>query len=536
MPSHAQEAVFETAVLNTGLAPVPDRIDRRTPRAAMASFLRAANDDDWDAAAHVLDLNDIAPQLQAQQGPKLARQLYEVIVRKIVLDWSLLLHRPDALQTLGGENEAQAGESRRSLLIKDLPLDLVPAEIRLNRIKPANAAQAVWIFPSQTLRDVPALHLLYGPSRFEMSLPQAMRAKTIGGLMWWELIGLPLLLLMSITLGWLVHRLLQAIWRRVDSSTATGILRAMSTPLIIASVTTLVWWVAGNVFVFSGRVDIFLAPSIAIGFVVALLLFIVNGIEELLDGLIAPGEEVDLTVSKRVEARVLATRLNAARRILVVVVFFIGAGIVLSSADLAGNLGLTLLTSAGALTLVVGFAARNILANIMASLQIALTQSARVGDRVEFKGEVCHVERINMTFVQLRNWDSTRLIVPVMEFVSQTFSNWTLEDPEMLRFLKLKLDSRADVEALRDAFHDILSEMKDSPMGDNLADLDGSSVNVAGQDVFGMEVWFAVPCSDPNTSWEVACSVRERLMARAASIEEDTGKPVFPKGVTAGAG
>jgi len=183
-PSTAQQAVFETSALNTGLAPVPDRIDRRTPRAAMASFLRAARDGDWDAAAHVLDLNDIAPNRQAAQGPTLARQLYEVIDRKAVLDWSLLLDRPDALQTQGGDNAAQAGEPRRSLLMRDLPLDVVPAEIRLNRVKPADATQAIWIFPSQTVRDVLAFYRLFGPSRLELALPAAVRAKTIGGLMW----------------------------------------------------------------------------------------------------------------------------------------------------------------------------------------------------------------------------------------------------------------------------------------------------------------------------------------------------------------
>ena len=324
-------------------------------------------------------------------------------------------------------------------------------------------------------------------------------------------------------------------WRRAQSKVATGILRALSMPLILASVTGLVWWVTGNVFVFSGRIDIFLAPAIATGFVVALLLFIVNGVEGLLDGLIAPGQDVDLTVAAQAQARVLVTRLNAARRILVVVVFLIGAGKVLSSADLAGNLGLSLLTSAGALTLVVGFSARNVLANIMASLQSALNQSARVGDRVVYKGELCHVERINMTFLQLRNWDNTRVIVPVVEFVSESFSNWTIEDPEMLRFLKLKLDPRANVPALRDAFNDVLATLKNTDIGENLAELGGSSVNVANQDVFGIEVWFGVPCKDPNTSWEVACSVRERLIARAARLEAETGKPVFPENGIAGA-
>jgi len=242
---------------------------------------------------------------------------------------------------------------------------------------------------------------------------------------------------------------------------------------------------------------------------------------------------VDLTLAKQAEARVLATRLNAARRVLVVIVFLIGGGVVLSSADLAGNLGLSLLASAGAVTLVLGFAARNLLGSIMASLQIALNQSARVGDRVLYKGELCHVERINMTFVQLRNWDSTRLIVPVEEFVSQTFSNWTLQDPAMLRILKMHLDPHADIPALREAFKGALDEVATTDIGEHLDDLDIASVNVANQDVFGIEVWFSVPCADPNTSWEVACAVRERLVARAAALEDRTGRPVFPKAVAA---
>ena len=534
-PLRAQQATFDMPALNEGLGPVPDRIDRRTPRAAMASFLNAARDGDWAAAAHLLDLNELPPDRQRTQGPVLARQLHDVIERKVVLDWSLLIDRPDALETKGGENEAQAGEPRRSLLLRDLPLDVAPAAIRLNRVKPADTGKAVWVFPAETVRPIPALHRLYGPSRFEMALPDALRQKTIGGLMWWEVIGLPMLVLIAVALGWTVHRILQMLWNRAESKIATGILRAASLPLIIISVTALVWWVTEHVFVFSGRIDLFLIPVIATGFVSALLLFIVNGVEALLDELIAPQDDVDLTSAKQAEARVLATRLNAAKRILVIVVFLIGAGVVLSSANLAQNLGLSFLASAGAVTVVLGFAARNILGNILASLQIALNQSARVGDRVLYKGELCHVERINMTYVQLRNWDSTRLIVPVEEFVSETFSNWTLQDPQMLRILKLRLDPRADVGALRDAFQKVLDEVSALDIGKNLADLDDAGVNVAGQDVLGIEVWFSVPCTDPNTSWEVACTVRERLVARASQIERESGKPVFPQAAAAAA-
>ena len=523
----AQDATYQSPPLNVGLGPVPDRIDRRSPRAAMASFLQAADQGQWPAAAHVLDLSDIPEDQQAQKGPELARQLYDVIDRKAVLDWSMLNDRPDALQVQGGDTEAMAGNPRRSLLLRDLPVGLVPAEIRMNRLDPEGSDTPVWVFPTQTVRDIPALHDVYGPSRFETALPQMMREKTLGGLMRWEWIGLPLLIAAAVLLGWLIHRTLKMAWRRADGKIATGILRAASKPLIIISVTSLIWWVTGNVFVFSGKIDVFLAPMIAAGFVTATLLFIVNGVEVLLDGLIAPGEEVDLTLAEQAEARVLATRLNAARRVLVIVVFLIGAGIVMSSADLAGTLGLSLLASAGAMTIILGFAARNVLGNIMASLQIALNQSARVGDRVLYKNELCHVERINMTYVQLRNWDSTRLIVPVEEFVSETFSNWTLQNPEMLRIIKLRLDSRADISALRKIFDQILVDVAKEDMGSNLSQLDGSSVNVAGHDVYGLEVWFSVPCADPNTSWELSCAVRERLVAQAARHEAETGEPVF---------
>ncbi|OJH45618.1 hypothetical protein IE00_04630 [Paracoccus sp. SM22M-07] len=535
-PAQAQDATFETPALNAGLGPTPDRIDRRTPRAAMASFLRAADEEDWAAAAHVLDLSDIPANLQAERGPRLAHQLYDVIDRKAVLDWSMLNDRPDALQTQGNDTEAMAGNPRRSLLLRDLSVGLIPAEIRLNRLQPPGGGDPIWLFPAQTVRDIPALHAVYGPSKFETALPQEMREKTLGGLMLWEWIGMPLLIAASVLLGWLVHRTLKMAWRRANGKIATGILRAASKPLIIITVTSLIWWVSGNIFVFSGKIDVFLAPAIAAGFVTAILLFIVNGVEVLLDGLIAPGEEVDLTVAEQAEARVLATRLNAARRVLVIVVFLIGVGIVLSSADLAGSLGLSLLASAGALTIILGFAARNLLGNIMASLQIALNQSARVGDRVLYKNELCHVERINMTYVQLRNWDSTRLIVPVEEFVSETFSNWTLQDPEMLRVIKLRLDSRADISALRRIFDQILVDVKNEDMGKNLTQLDGSSVNVAEHDAFGLVVWFSVPCADPNTSWELSCAVRERLVAQAARHEAETGQPVFPVNLPVGAG
>ena len=534
MPVVAQSEgpYYEIETLNPGLGEVPDTIDRRTPRTAMVSFLQAGEAGDWAAAAHNLDLSDIPDAEQSERGPALAEQLHAVIERKALLDWSLLIDRPDALQVSGDRNASQAGEPRRSLLLRDLPLGIAPAAIRLNRVK-ASEADPLWIFPPETVANIPALHERYGPSRFERLLPAPLRDDAFWGLMWWELLGLPLLAVAAIALANFVHRTLQWIGHRLRNPLTTAILRATRTPIVLASVTTLVWYVTHHVFVFSGNIDVVVSPLVAVGFVTALLMLIVNVVEAILDALITPGEDVDLTREEQVEKRTIATRINAGKRIMVVVVFLIGAWIVLSTAQVFRGMGPSLLASAGLLTLLFGFAARDILANILASLQIALNQSARVGDRVVYKDELCHVERIHLTYVQLRDWDGTRLIVPVTEFISETFSNWSLQDPAMLRILRFKLDPRADVDRLREAFHDILRELSDGELGAELGDVSEAVVNVAGQDVFGIDVWFSTPCKDPNTSWEVACRVRERLVARAAEIERESDAVIFPAAVPA---
>jgi small-conductance mechanosensitive channel len=210
-------------------------------------------------------------------------------------------------------------------------------------------------------------------------------------------------------------------------------------------------------------------------------------------------------------------------------VFLVGAGVVLSTADIFRSVGLSLLASAGGLALILGFAAREVLGNILASLQIALNQSARVGDRLLWQDHLAYVERIHFTYVQLRNWDDTRIIVPVSEFVSESFVNWTITDPKMLKILRFKLRPEADMDALKRAFREVLEEMKAGPLGADMGDIDTAAVSVAGQDALGMDVFFSVPCEGPITSWNVECEARERLIAKANQMAERTGRPVFPE-------
>lgn len=508
--------------LNPGLGAADETLDRETPRATMESLITAARNDDWESAAHLLDLSEIPEEEQAQRGAILARQLETVISRKTVINWDDIQDRPDALVADGSSDRPQSGEPRKSLLLWTLHLDRYPASVRLNRIKP-DSADAVWVFSRQTVENVPALYELYGPGRFEEMLPPALKTQATFGLMWWEFLGLPFLLALALAIGRLVWIAVEWLSNRTHQPLSRDILRSIRGPASIGAATFLSLVVVSNLFVFSGQINTILSPLAWTGVVGSFLWLVVNSVEVVLDRF-TNFDNTDLTHRQQDHKRMTATRIAAARRAFVVAVILVGGGLILTQTNVFENLGLTILGAAGALTLILGFAARRVLGNIMSSMQIALNQSAQIGDRIVYKDRLCHVERINFTYVQLLDWDGTRLVVPVEEFASTHFENWTMKEPQMLRTIKLKCANEADVDALRDAFDRILTELDPEELGD----LDRAFVRVAHQDVFGKDVWFALPCADPNTSWDLACEAREKIIAAAAKIAEDRGVDVFP--------
>ena len=101
-----------------------------------------------------------------------------------------------------------------------------------------------------------------------------------------------------------------------------------------------------------------------------------------------------------------------------------------------------------------------------------------------------------------------------------------MQDPEMLRIIKIKCTPDADVEALREVFLEIVKTLDPDALGD----LSLAEVRVAGQDVFGIDVWFFLPCADPNTSWTLAAEAREEIMRRGTALARERRAPIFPEG------
>jgi small-conductance mechanosensitive channel len=96
------------------------------------------------------------------------------------------------------------------------------------------------------------------------------------------------------------------------------------------------------------------------------------------------------------------------------------------------------------LGLVVGFAARQTLANGIAGILLAITQPIRIGDLVTFEGESGTVEDVRLTYTFIRKANDTRLVVPNERLAQSTIENHTIVDPRVRVEVELWLPPSAD--------------------------------------------------------------------------------------------
>ncbi|WP_167149537.1 mechanosensitive ion channel domain-containing protein [Actinomyces sp. ZJ308] len=109
----------------------------------------------------------------------------------------------------------------------------------------------------------------------------------------------------------------------------------------------------------------------------------------------------------------------------------------------------SLLASAGLASVIAGMAARSMLGNVFAGLQLATTDAIRVDDIVVVDDEQGTIEEITLTYVVMRTWDERRLILPSTHFTENPFANWTRGGSQSTGTFTLDLDWRVPVAAMR---------------------------------------------------------------------------------------
>jgi small-conductance mechanosensitive channel len=207
------------------------------------------------------------------------------------------------------------------------------------------------------------------------------------------------------------------------------------------------------------------------------------------------------------EARRIHTQATVIGRTVGVIVIIIGLAVALMTFPRVQQLGTSLLASAGIAGLALGLAARPVLENLIAGVQIGLTQPVRLDDVVIVDGEWGRVEEITLTYVVVRIWDERRLILPFSKFITESFQNWTRTSSQILGTVFVWLDYTAPIGRIREMARAIV---EGSPLWDRRVFV----VQVTETTERTMQVRVLVSAADAGRAFDLRCEVREKLVGQ----------------------
>lgn len=212
-----------------------------------------------------------------------------------------------------------------------------------------------------------------------------------------------------------------------------------------------------------------------------------------------------IDVDDNLAARRIRTQTQVLQRTAIVGVTVVTVSIMLMTFPSVRHIGTSLLASAGLAGLIVGMAAKGVLTNIIAGVQVALSQPIRIDDAVVVEGEWGWIEEIDSSYVVVRIWDLRRLIVPLSYFIEKPFQNWTRTRADLLGTVMIYADFTAPVAEIRQELLRILQST-------NLWDGKVWGLQVTDATGASMQLRALMSAKNGPTAFDLRCLVRERLI------------------------
>ena len=415
-----------------------EALDRQTPRRTMDGFLKKAKDGDFRMAASYLDLRGVPVDARDQVGPELAWKLAYVLERQPNLDLSMIPDEPE-----GDPN------SRGTFVAARLYAGEEPVPIVLKREHFPDGLDR-WLIAQTTVDLIPRITETSGPRPIVGRIPVALRRPTLMGNELWQWMGLalgvPAAYLIGRFLAWLLVKTVRYVTKRMPTTRVyDALVKSARRPLrmIIAAVTYRL--LLGPLQLTASVMNVcahVIYTTLILG--VAWLILRALGVSTII-----LEEREAREGSDAFSERQVRTRLVLLRRILGVTIGCLAIAIVFLQFEFVRNVGLSLLASAGVVSVVVGLAAQKSLGTIIGGIQFSIAQPVRVSDQVVVEGEFGAVEEVHLTYVVVRLWDKRCLVVPITYFLERPFQNWTRSAIDLIGAVELKVSPEVPVDAVR---------------------------------------------------------------------------------------
>ena len=129
-------------------------------------------------------------------------------------------------------------------------------------------------------------------------------------------------------------------------------------------------------------------------------------------------------------SRSTKTRLRFLRRLVILIVFLVLAAMALSQFTELKRLATGILASTAVLAAIVGFAAQHTIGNMVAGVQLAISQPIKIGDRISFEEVNGRVTDISLSYTYVDPGDGTSVVIPNQMLVDGILHNLSTEDTQ----------------------------------------------------------------------------------------------------------
>lgn len=129
-------------------------------------------------------------------------------------------------------------------------------------------------------------------------------------------------------------------------------------------------------------------------------------------------------------SRSTKTRLRFLRRLVILIVFLVLLAIALSQFTELKRLATGILASTAVLAAIIGFAAQHTIGNMVAGVQLAVSQPIKIGDRITFEEVNGRVTDITLSYTYVNPGDGTTVVIPNQMLVDGIIHNLSTEDTQ----------------------------------------------------------------------------------------------------------
>lgn len=259
--------------------------------------------------------------------------------------------------------------------------------------------------------------------------------------------------------------------------------------------------VIGNIFIFEATKEIVGHTSI-LGIIFSIAWFLILLFKVFKKRML---RKYDVGTTDNLKARKVYTQYMILENIIIFIIVILALGIALMSFESIRSVGISVLTSAGILGIIIGLAAQKAIGTLLAGIQIAITQPIRLDDVVIVESEWGWIEEINLTYVVVRIWDKRRLVVPTTYFIEKTFQNWTRTSADILGTVYIYADYGLPFDAIREEQTRLLKAT-------DLWDGNVNVLQVTNATEKSMELRVLVSAINSPTAWDLRVYLREKLL------------------------